>query len=84
VLLPAAQRRGLKAAADALAMPYFMAGLVVPQATLLYWLTNTSATLGIQMALADPRIRKTLPKSLQLPASAQEAAGESSKLWFPH
>ena len=72
----AAQRRGLKAFADTMAMPYFLAGLVVPQATLLYWMTNTAATLGVQVALADPRIRKTLPKAMQLPASAQEAAGE--------
>jgi hypothetical protein len=74
---PAARRPMLKACVDALALPYFLAGLLVPHATLLYWASNSGFQYGLQRALAQPRVAAALKLKSPLTEAknAQEATG---------
>jgi hypothetical protein len=62
---------------DALALPYFLAGLLVPHATLLYWASNSGFQYSLQRALAQPRVAAALKLKSPLTEarSAQEASG---------
>lgn len=74
---PPARRPMLKACVDALALPYFLAGLLVPHATLLYWASNSGFQYGLQRALAQPRVAAALKLKSPLTEAknAQEATG---------
>jgi hypothetical protein len=80
-LLPAAQRNAkVSAALDLPILPYaWVMTTGVPQATLIYWLSNSMFFLGLQKALAQPGIAKALrlPAVMLPPARHDsEARGE--------
>ena len=58
--------------------PLFLASLVVPHATVLYWLTNGAFGLGLQAALSQPAVaaRLGLPMVTVHARGAAGAAGE--------
>jgi tetratricopeptide (TPR) repeat protein len=72
---PAASSRAARATLELAALPVFLAALVVPQATLLYWLPSSAFQLLTQRALdGNPR----LAARLGVPLVAIQAAGGGS------
>ncbi|KAI8473604.1 MAG: hypothetical protein J3K34DRAFT_518889 [Monoraphidium minutum] len=68
----AADRPRARAVLELLTLPLFVAALLVPHATALYWLANGAFGLGLQAALSRPRVAD----ALGLPMIAVHARGE--------
>jgi hypothetical protein len=69
----AADRPRARAVLEGLTLPLFLASLVVPHATVLYWLSNGAFALGLQAALSRP----AAAAALGLPMAAVHARGEA-------
>jgi hypothetical protein len=72
-LARAAGRPVAKSVVESMTLPLFLASLVVPHATVLYWLTNGVFGLGLQAALSRPSVAARLG----LPMAAVHARGEA-------
>ncbi|GBF90837.1 hypothetical protein Rsub_03691 [Raphidocelis subcapitata] len=68
-----ADRPRARAIMEGLTLPLFLAALVVPHATVLYWLANGTFALGLQAALSRPGAAA----ALGLPMAAVHARGEA-------
>jgi len=57
---------------ELMTLPMFLVALLVPHATVLYWLTNGAFNMGLQAALGQPKVAD----ALGLPMVAVHARGE--------